>query len=345
MKTVLIGLGMVADTHLAAIAHSDKGIRLAGVMGRDPDRARAFAAKAGKALGSDLRIYDTVHQIAQDTEIGFVILATPPDARQELVEVLARAGKPILMEKPIERTLEAATAIVARCKAADVSLGIVLQHRARTASQHLKSLLDKGALGKIATVDIRVPWWRDQAYYDAPGRGTYARDGGGVMINQAIHTLDLALWLLGPVAHVQALMRQTPLHRLEAEDWAGALIEMANGACGTLMATTSACPGAGESITLQGSQAAAHLASGVVTVTHMDGRVEAFGTQADTGGGADPMAFTHAWHQTIIEDFAACLSTGATPLASGASALEAHRMIDAMERASASGHRTEVPHA
>ncbi|WP_299956478.1 Gfo/Idh/MocA family oxidoreductase [uncultured Roseobacter sp.] len=342
MKTVLIGLGMVADTHLTAIQHSTKGIELAAVMGRDPTRAQAFADKAKTALGYDVQVAETVQQIAQDNTVDFVIVATPPDARQELVSVLSAAGKPILMEKPIERTLQAATDIVAQCDNAQVSLGIVFQHRARAASQQLKTLLDAGALGDIATVDIRVPWWRDQAYYDAPGRGTYARDGGGVMINQAIHTLDLALWLLGPIRRLQATMGKTPLHDLEAEDWASAVFKMESGAFGNLTATTAAFPGEAESLTIQGTQAGAHLASGVLTLTHLDGRVETFGAAASTGGGADPMAFTHDWHQTILEDFATCVTTGQTPLASGASALEAHRVINAMERAHASGQRVEV---
>lgn len=342
MKTVLIGLGMVADTHLAAIRHATMHIELAGVMARDADRADAFAKKAALTLGYDVPVLTSVQDIAQNPDIDFAIIATPPDARRELVSALSASGKPILMEKPVERTLAAAEALVAQCHAAEIPLGIVLQHRARAASQQLKTLLHDGVFGDIATVDIRVPWWRDQAYYDAPGRGTYARDGGGVMINQAIHTLDLALWLLGPIRSLQAMMRQTPLHQLEGEDWAGALFEMKNGACGHLMATTAAFPGEPESLSFQGTKAAAHLASGVLTVTHLNGHTETFGDATATGGGADPMAFTHEWHQTILEDFATCIQTGNEPMASGASALHAHRVIDAMERANTSGTRTEV---
>ncbi|MBW4706493.1 Gfo/Idh/MocA family oxidoreductase [Roseobacter sp. YSTF-M11] len=345
MRIALIGLGMVADTHLAAIQHSDKGLHLVGVFGRDPGRAQMFSDKASGALGYPVARFTTAREIANSPEIDFVILATPPDARHEIVDMMAAAGKPILMEKPIERTLAAANKIVATCASQQVPLGIVFQHRARAGSQAMKQKVDAGVLGQIATVDIRVPWWREQSYYDAPGRGTYARDGGGVMINQAIHTLDLALWVLGPVLNVQALMRSTPLHHLEAEDWAGALFEMDNGAIGTLMATTAAYPGGAESLSVQGTKASAHLASGVLTVTLMDGRIETIGSQADTGGGADPMAFTHAWHQTIIEDFANCLKSGAPPIADGHSSLAAHRVIDAMERATVSGERTKVSHA
>jgi predicted dehydrogenase len=198
------------------------------------------------------------------------------------------------MEKPIERTLDAATAIVEQCEVSGVPLGIVFQHRARAASQVLKSAIEQGELGAIATVEIRVPWWRDQSYYDEPGRGTYARDGGGVMISQAIHTLDLTMWLLGPISDIQAVMRKTPLHDLEAEDWAGAVFEMDSGAVGTLMATTAEYPGAAEAITIQGTRAKAHLESGVLTLTTFNGQKSTVGEMSPTGGGPIP------WRSTMI---------------------------------------------
>ncbi|WP_171128553.1 MULTISPECIES: Gfo/Idh/MocA family protein [unclassified Ruegeria] len=336
MNIALIGLGMVAGTHVAAIKASDQDLALAGVLGRNPERTAEFARRNGT------RAFGSVEDIANDPDIDFAIVATPPDQRKELVGILSAAGKPILMEKPVERTLKTATEIVETCEVSGVPLGIVFQHRARAASQALKQVLETGALGTIATVDIRVPWWRDQSYYDEPGRGTYARDGGGVMISQAIHTLDLAMWLLGPITNLQAMMRTTPLHDLEAEDWAGTLFEMENGAVGTLMATTADFPGAAETITIQGTRAKAHLGSGVLTVTSLDGTETKTGETASTGGGADPMAFTHAWHQSVIEDFAAAIRSGTPPMATGRSALRTHAVIDAMQSANQSGQITRV---
>jgi predicted dehydrogenase len=337
MNIALIGLGMVAGMHVTAIKASDAGLTLKGVLGRGPARTAAFATDHGVAAYSD------VDEIAADPEIDFVILATPPDARAEIVKTLAAAGKPILMEKPIERDLSAAISLIETCEAAGVPLGIVFQHRAREASIALKDAIDAGRLGQIATVDLRIPWWRDQSYYDVPGRGTYGRDGGGVMISQAIHTLDLAIWLLGPVASIQAIMHRTHLHDLEAEDWAGALLELESGAVGTLMATTTAYPGAAETIEIQGTKAHALLGSGVLTLTHLDGTVETFGATGTTGGGADPMAFTHDWHQTVIEDFARALSAGTPPMIPAREALRTHAVIEAMQTASRTGSRTKVP--
>lgn len=337
MNIALIGLGMVAGTHVASILGSDHGLNLHGVLGRDPARTAEFSSR------HSTQGYASVEEIAHDSSVDFVILATPPDARLEIVRTLAAVGKPILMEKPIERDLAAAIQVVEICEAASVPLGLVLQHRARKASVALKSALNAGSLGEIATVDLRVPWWRNQSYYDAPGRGTYARDGGGVMISQAIHTLDLAMWLLGPVAFVQALMRQTPLHELEAEDWAGALLEFECGAVGTLMATTAAYPGDAETIAIQGTKATAHLGSGMLMITYLDGQAETFGKSTSTGGGADPMAFTHTWHQCVIEDFAQAITENRPPVAPARSALLTHAVIDAMQTASRTGRRVKVP--
>lgn len=334
MKIALIGLGMVAPTHVAAIR--DAGFSLAGVMGRDPDRAAAFARSCGA------RVFDTADDIATDASVDFAIIATPPDARSPIVEALCATHKPILMEKPLERSAQAAKTLVALCETTRTPLGVVFQHRARTASRALKRMIEEGQLGDIATVELRVPWWRDQAYYDAPGRGTYARDGGGVMISQAIHTLDLAIWLAGPVRRLQSLMRTTPLHRLEAEDWAGALMEFSSGAVGTLMASTTAFPGDAESITINGTAGSAHLQSGTLTVKWQDGRTETHGQPATTGGGADPMAFTHVWHQRVIEDFAQSLANNRPPMVTGAEALQVHAVIDAMQTANRTGQKTEV---
>ena len=340
-KAALIGVGMVAQTHVDAIADA-KNVDLVGVMGRSLENAQRFAHAARQRLGHPVTVYQDIFELRDDRSIDFVILATPPDARLDFVTALVERDIPILLEKPIERNFDAALQIVDLCEKSRVPLGVLFQHRARAASQALKGALQNTSLGQINAAEIRVPWWRDQSYYDAPGRGTYARDGGGVMITQAIHTLDLALWTLGPVARVQALLRTTQTHKLEAEDWAGALFETTAGAIGTIMATTAAFPGDSECITVHGTTASAHLDSGVLTIKHHDGRTQTYGDIASTGGGADPMAFTHAWHQTVIEQFADSLDGVCPPLATGRDALAVHRVIDAMEHSNRTGQWAEV---
>lgn len=340
MKLALIGLGMVAETHVRAIADTP-GLSLGGVLARDPARAASFADRMAPLLGAVPSVFADIDAVAA-SDVDFALLCTPPDARADLVTTLARAGKPILMEKPVERTAAAATALVETCEAAGVPLGLVFQHRMREASRALARLLATGELGQIAAVEITVPWWRDQAYYDAPGRGTYARDGGGVLINQAIHTLDLALTYTGPVARVQAMARTTALHAMEAEDFVTAGLEFASGALGSLTASTASHPGAPERIVLHGTHGSARLASGQLRLDMADGTSRMLGDAGATGGGADPMAFTHAWHQAVIEDFAAALREGRPPACTGREALRVHHLIEAITRSSAEGRIVEV---
>jgi predicted dehydrogenase len=334
MNVAFIGLGMVAETHMRAIADIGPDLVLTGVCSRDPANAAAFAEKMSPILGAPPQVYDTVAEIAADDRVDFVILCTPPNARLEIVKTLAQAGKPILMEKPIERDTKAATQIVETCEAANVPLGIVFQHRMRESSQQLHDLLASGRLGKVAAAEIAIPWWRDQAYYDEPGRGTYARDGGGVLISQAIHTLDVALWLLGSVTKVQAVARTTQLHNMESEDFVTAGLDFASGAVGSLVASTASFPGTPESIALHCTHGSVVLASGQLQVTWRNGETQTFGEAGGTGGGADPMAFTHAWHQAVITDFMSAIPENRPPAASGRSALDVHRLIDAVIQSS-----------
>lgn len=345
MKTALIGLGMVAETHVRALADAAPAVSLAGICGRDPAKTAAYADKVAPILGSTPHVYPDVAAVAADLDVAFVILCTPPNARIDLIAPLVQAGKAILMEKPIERDAAAAEEIIATCDAAGVAHGVVFQHRMRESSQTLAKMLAEGALGDLAVAEIVVPWWREQAYYDEPGRGTYARDGGGVLISQAIHTLDLALSLLGPVTRVQAMARTSALHKMEAEDFVTAGLEFESGVIGSLVASTASHPGGAESITIHGSKASVVLMSGQLTITWRDGRTETIGEAGGTGGGADPMAFTHAWHQAIITDFAEALQTGRKPAADGHSALIVHQLIDAIVESSNAGQAVALQRA
>ncbi|WP_254796982.1 Gfo/Idh/MocA family protein [Sulfitobacter albidus] len=313
MNIALIGLGMVADTHVNAVKAAD-GLSIVGVLGRDPARRGRLRTAMRCPFIPISRRCVLMHRWI------LCCLTTPPDARAPLVERLIAAGKPILMEKPIERDLSSARRIVAACDRANLPMGVMFQHRTRTAATALRTAIDAGSLGEIATVDLRVPWWRDQSYYDVPGRGSLPATAVGYDLAGHSHPRSGAL-ASGPDHLGSSMTRTTALHRLEAEDWAGALFEMDCGAVGSLMATTAAFPGHAESITVQGTRAAAHLSGGVLTLTHLDGHLDRIGATAASGGGADPMAFTHEWHQRAIEDFADALRHGRPPIASGQSAL------------------------
>lgn len=336
VRLVLIGLGMATRPHLEAFTDPSSLVEVAGIHNRSRARAEAVAERYGH------RIYDTLEDIAADARVEAVVVATPPDQRGEIVEMMARAGKHILMEKPLERTLAAARQLVETCESRQVHLGIVLQHRFRFGAKRLHSLIASGALGEIALVRVEVPWWRDQAYYDQPGRGTYGRDGGGVLISQAIHTLDLMLSLTGAAETVQCYCATTRLHTMEAEDFATAGVRFQSGAIGSIVATTASFPGSPESIVIDGTLATATLRSGWLEVLWRDGSREETGEPAGTGAGADPMAFPSDWHKELIADFALAIRQNRPPRITGREALSVHALIEAMTRSSSEGKVTRV---
>ncbi|MEO0943594.1 MAG: Gfo/Idh/MocA family oxidoreductase [Pseudomonadota bacterium] len=331
--SALIGLGMVADTYADAFRNSQR-VAMHSIFARSLHSQEKFLLAYPDVCD---RIATSVDAIARDPEIDFVILATPPNARREIVETLAKAQVPILMEKPVERSLEKADDLVSLCDDLGCHLGIMLQHRARPVVGQLRERLDE--LGHLVAVEVNVPWWRPQSYYDEPGRGTYERDGGGVLINQAIHTLDLMLSLTAPVSEVTAMSATTSTHDMESEDFVVAGLAFSNGAVGQVFASTASFPGRGETIILHGSNGSARLEAGVVTLDWRNGSSETIGEAAASGAGADPMAFTSDWHRTVIEDFADSLDEDRAPMVTGWEALQVHALISAIDTASRTGQR------
>ena len=285
----------------------------------------------------------TFDTILEDRSITAVAVLTPPNTHLEIASQLAEAGKHILLEKPLEVSTARAEQLVATCAAAGVTLGVVLQHRFKPAAERLAAILQAGALGEIVNCSTSIRLWRPQSYYDEPGRGTKARDGGGVLMTQGIHTLDLMLSLAGPVVEVSGYARTSPVHRMETEDLVCAAVRFASGAVGVIDATTAAYPGGPERIELIGTNGTASLVGTALSVHYHDGRSEALAADASPGGtGADPMAFPHDYHLGVWRDFLEAIERKRPPRVSGAEALKVHRLIDALLAASADGRAVQV---
>ena len=325
---------MVADTHVAAI-NGIEGLTICGVLSRTSARAAEFCKRHG--LGAHCL---TIEQLIT-TRPDFAVLLTPPDARAELARPLISSKIPILTEKPLGRNLTEAQEFVGLCEQAGVPLGVVLQHRYRESARHLVHLIRDGALGALSTVEARLPWWREQSYYDTPGRGTYARDGGGVLLTQAIHLIDLMLICCDRVSEVTGMTGTSKLHRTEVEDFAVAGLRFENGAIGSLTTSVTHYPGGVESLILNGTRASAHLAGNCLTYMPHDAPPQRWGETSGTGGGKDPMEFSANWHEACIRDFAQAVAKGAPAPVSGTHALDAHRLIDAIERAARTGATTK----
>ncbi|QDC09626.1 Gfo/Idh/MocA family oxidoreductase [Oceanicola sp. D3] len=326
----LLGAGMIAKSHVAALSAAGDRLRLEAVVSRHPERAGYLAALYDGPAPSFI---SQIGEVIDDPAIEMVIVATPPSVRAEVIAPLAEAGKHILLEKPVGRTLGEAEEVVEICERAGVALGVVFQHRVRASSRAAAELIASGALGALGVVEIAVPAWREQSYYDELGRGTYARDGGGVVITNAIHSIDLALSLTGPVAQVQAMMATSKLHRMEAEDFAVAGLRFANGAVGSLVASTAMFPQRSETVALHFEQASLRIGRDGVVVNWRDGREEVLGAEE---------VKKHDWHQRVIEDFAAAIREERAPLVTGREALAAHRLIEAIEASSRDGKSVDL---
>ncbi|MDP2084520.1 MAG: Gfo/Idh/MocA family oxidoreductase [Gemmobacter sp.] len=336
-RIAIVGLGMAVTPHARGLVDLADAVEVLHAFSPSAPRRAAFAARFPFPLA------DHLETILNDPAVEAVAVFTPANTHRDIGLACARAGKHVLMEKPLDITTARAEELVAGCKAAGVRMGVVLQHRFRPAAMRAAELLASGALGQIVGCSTNIRLWRPQAYYDEPGRGSFARDGGGVLISQGIHTLDLMLSLAGAVEQVAGFAVTTPVHRMETEDMVCAAARFANGAIGTIDATTAAYPGFHEDIMITAEHGTLALRGGELAVQFHDGRRERVESDISAGGtGADPMAFPHDWHRAVMADFVAAIREGRDPRVTGDEALRVHRLIDALIEAGTTGGPVRV---
>lgn len=335
-RVALIGLGMAVAPHAKSLLDLEDRV---DVVAWSPSAQRRDTF--GKSY--PFALADGLDDLLADPALDAVAILSPPNTHLDLVQRAAAAGKHILLEKPLEISTARAQTLVDCAAQAGVTLGVVLQHRFRPAGERLKTIIDQGALGALVNCSTSIRLWRPQGYYDEPGRGTRARDGGGVLITQGIHTLDLMLSLTGPIVEVTGYAMTSPVHRMEAEDVVAAAVRYANGAIGVIDATTAAYPGFAERIDLVGEKGTASLAGTSLLVQWQDGTREEHVADGSAGGtGADPMAFPHDYHRSVWIDFLDAIANRRAPRVTGAEALKVHRLIDALIATSAAGKPARV---
>jgi predicted dehydrogenase len=334
IRVAFVGLGMAVTPHARSVL--DLAERVEVVHAHSPSPAR----RADFTRRFPFPACERLDTLLEDASVDAVAVFTPPSTHGAIVERCAAAGKHVLLEKPLEISTERATALVEACERAGIVLGVVLQHRQRPAVEQLAALLARGELGSLVGASAEMRLWRPQSYYDQEGRGTFARDGGGVLLTQGIHTLDVLLSLVGDAREVFAFATTSALHRMEAEDLVCASVRWQSGALGTIEATTAAHPGRDERIELIGSLGTASLAGNALDVSWLDGRRSTRPQDATTGGtGADPMAFSHEYHRAVWASFLDALEHGGAPRVTGREALRVHRFIDALLASARSGQR------
>ena len=332
----IIGLGMAVQPHAQALQELGEVATVVAAYSPSAERRAAFE-KAYR-----LPTVATEAALLDDPRISVVLVLTPPRTHADVALRAAQAGKHVLLEKPVDVDLPRALALVESFERADRRLGVVFQHRFRRAPLALGKLLQENALGQLLSVSASVRWWRSNEYFAQPGRGMRERDGGGVLLTQAVHTLDLLLHLAGPAVTVTAVCRNSNLRRIDTEDIACAVVHYASGAVGVIDATTVAYPGYAERIDLAGTAGTAVL-EGDRLLVQRPGQpaLEMSGTSGG-GGGADPMAFSPEAHRRLIEEFLGAVGEGREPVNSGRSALAVHALIDAMLESSTRQEAVEM---
>ncbi len=302
----LIGCGMIAEYHARAIAEIP-GASVVAAFSRSLANGEKIAALAPGAM-----IYDHLDRMLGHPGLDVVCVCTPSGAHLDPALKAAAAGMHVVVEKPLEITLERCDAIIAACDAANVRLCTIFPSRFSPANLALKAAIEAGRFGRLTLGDTHVKWWRTQQYYDSGGwRGTWDLDGGGALMNQAIHNVDLLQWLMGDVETVTALTATLAHDRIEVEDTAVAALRFKNGALGMIEAATSAYPGLLKRTEIHGSKGSARVEQDDVTLWEfeqseasdhaiLDKMAEAKGSKA---GASDPRGISHAGHRDQLADF------------------------------------------
>ncbi|MGI5832405.1 MAG: Gfo/Idh/MocA family protein [Thermoguttaceae bacterium] len=314
----IIGCGMIAGFHAKAIAAA--GGELIGCYDKLPLAAERIAKENGGTP------YQNLGELLADPAIDIVTIGTPSGAHMDPAVMAAEAGKHVIVEKPLEVTLERCDKIIAACDKAGVTLSTIFPSRFHPSSTQLKKAIESGRFGKLTLGDAIVKWYRTQEYYDSGHwRGTWALDGGGALMNQAIHSVDLLLWLMGPVAELTAMTGLLAHERIEVEDTAVASLRFKNGALGTIEATTAAYPGYLKRIEIHGNTGSAVIEEeDIIKWDFAESKDEdaairesMAGKLSGGGGAADPAAISYKPHAKQFANVMQAIETGTKPLIDG----------------------------
>ncbi len=314
----ILGAGMVAEYHhQAIIANAERGARLAAMGHYNPDRFDEIGARFGVPCVSQ-------EQLLADPAVDVVCICTPSGQHAAQAMAAARAGKHVLVEKPMALSLADADAMITACEQAGVRLGVVLQRRTEPVFRRIYDAIQGGDLGDLTLGVVTMPYHRPQTYFDqADWRGTWALDGGGVLMNQGIHLVDLLIWYMGDPLEVRAYAET--LHRdIEVEDTLAATLRFENGAMATITATTTTAPGFPHRLEIYGTGGGIQVEGESVVRWDLARAAQAtvqppaISAAADAGAGGDPRGIAPTGHIAIVRDFIQALRTNSVPQINGA---------------------------
>ncbi len=332
MNFGIVGTGLIAEFHAKALEEIP-GAKLVACLDKFPDRAQAFAQKHGCQAYGDLEAF-LAHK---DLEV--VNICTPSGLHLDAALPAAAAGKHLVVEKPLETTRERCAAIIDACQKAGVGLSGIFPSRFFDAATTLKNAIDANRFGKLTMGSAYVKWWRDPEYYAKGGwKGTKALDGGGALMNQSIHAVDLLLWFMGRADEVCALTGTIGHEGIEVEDNAVASLHFDNGALGIVQGSTAIWPGFAKRLEVSGLEGSAIMEEDNILFwqfkkeTPEDAQVrERYArTNSHAGGASDPAAIGHLGHKLQLESIIHSIQTGTTPLVDGVEAARSVCLIEAI---------------
>ena len=321
MRVGIIGTGAIAWKH--AEAYKNIGYEVSVCTNTSESKGQKFADATGAEF------VKTYEEVCRHPRVDYVDLCTFPNFRLPPLEICAETKKHILVEKPIATNLETAHKMIEIASKAGIQLGVVSQHRFDDSSQFLKRAISDGRLGKILQADAYVKWYRSAEYYGRPVKGSWATEGGGALMNQAIHQVDLLLFLAGAVNEVFGYWQLGGLHQIESEDIVGALLHYSSGATGVIQAATAFRPGYSERLEIHGTKGTAVITGDKLTawdVQDDDGEPAPIGSEAASGA-SNPMAISLAPFERQFLDFGEACRTGRQPLVSGTEGYRALQIV------------------
>lgn len=346
---VIVGCGVISATHRRAITQLPNA-RLVAVVDVVPERAKLLGEQAGVPALTDL-------DEALATAADVVCVCVPSGLHAEIGIRAARAGKHVVVEKPVDVTIAAADRLITSCRDAGVKLTVISQRRFEPAFRRAYELVHEGFLGPLVLAGAQLKWWRSQEYYEsAEWRGTRALDGGGALMNQGVHYVDLLRWILGPVEWISAVCETKAHHDIEVEDIALAHIKFASGVLASVDASTAVFPGLKERLELTGTLGSMVLEAGALTLletrdgsrTSVAGKPSSQVGNAEAGSmgaAADPAQIAASGHVAQLGDFLAAIDEDREPAITGADGRAAIELILGVYESARLGQRVLVGNA
>jgi UDP-N-acetyl-2-amino-2-deoxyglucuronate dehydrogenase len=332
----MIGTGAISHKH--AEAYRSIGYELTVCTDVYEPAGRKFADQYGAEF------VKTYEEVCRHPKVDYVDVCTFPDFRLQPVELCAETKKHIQVQKPIATNVAMARAMIETARKGGIVLGVVSQHRFDEASQFLKKAIADGRLGKLLQCDCYVKWHRSAAYYSRPIKGSWATEGGGALINQAIHQLDILRWMAGPARELFGYWQLGALHKIESEDVVNAVVRYANGATGVIQASTAFWPGYTERTEFHGTKGTAIISGDKLTTWDVenDSGEPAPVAHEVASGASDPMAISLEPFERQFRDFGEAIRTGRKPLVGGEEGLQALELVEAVYQSCRTGQKVAL---